>query len=359
MLNKREDVERAVELGFMSGLTVCLMGASGIGKTQMAERLAEKMGRRCITLNAALQQSDTLSGYPYRDGDRERFAAPAWFPCKEEAVKTMIFIDELNRASRDVLNALMPMLLTGRLSEDHCLPDDTPILCAVNPATEEYEGANDFQDASFWDRLCVIPFEPLAQEWIQYEKERSGAAGCLAKAAAAEMEQRQKHFSVEKNGTYRSFSSANDVIRAAVRKNVQQAEYFSLKVTAAVIEGLVGSRFVAENMEAIEADLLQESGSLPLLTLLEKPVTVGTVLILEKRIAAELRAGALHREKECKAFEKWILDHADAYADVCWRLMKLLEEQENIDGDPAWDRFVIKATRKLTRYLQGPGREVV
>ena len=119
MNNSRETVQRSMELAFMSGLVGTLIGVTGVGKSDMVAEIARNHGRKLVALNAAIQQPETLAGYPYRDGDVERWAKPEWFPSEENS--TVLFIDEINRASKSVMNSLMMLLLTGELCT-HKLP---------------------------------------------------------------------------------------------------------------------------------------------------------------------------------------------------------------------------------------------
>lgn len=80
----------------------------------------------------------------------------------------IIFIDELNRGHKDLLQAIFELVydrsLKGVKMRDNCF-----IVAASNPPTDDY-AVLDFADSAFQDRFCHIKLEPSVEEFIQFGK---------------------------------------------------------------------------------------------------------------------------------------------------------------------------------------------
>ena len=164
----RHIIEQAVELSMVTGNVPCLIGYTGVGKTDMGRIISERHNRRLIELNLALHSTEDLIGYPYKGDDgKMHWAPPAWFP--EEEDKYILYVDEINRASKDVLNAVMPLILTGQLHE-HILPKGTWIMSAMNPDNDDFDMVYSFDDAAILSRLIFIEVPPEFHSWQMWLK---------------------------------------------------------------------------------------------------------------------------------------------------------------------------------------------
>lgn len=80
----------------------------------------------------------------------------------------IIFIDELNRGHKDLLQAIFELVydrsLKGVKMRDNCF-----IVAASNPPTDDY-AVLDFADSAFQDRFCHIKLEPSHEEFLQFGK---------------------------------------------------------------------------------------------------------------------------------------------------------------------------------------------
>lgn len=220
------DVKRAVTLCLHGDVVPELTGHTGIGKTEVVRQLAtgipsigqepdyvcpytEKKGLSFVALYCATQEVADLIGYPIKvwetsgnpvvEGVHEAgkittaWAKPSWWPKaptaeedendlkimanmrlqgqSEEEIRrfwdrprTLLFLDEVLRSQREVLQALYPMILTRQL-HTHQLPRGTRIVCADNPS-----GAYDVKepDHAFLVRLCHIEVETNTGAWYTY-----------------------------------------------------------------------------------------------------------------------------------------------------------------------------------------------
>lgn len=221
------DVERVVRVCLYSDVVPSLVGHRGIGKTALTYQIGanwkdvytEITGLPVIALYCATQEVTDLIGFPIKIWEKTgrpviegepgegrivtSWAEPAWWPtinseskhlfteaaelkdkeifekmkkegASEEELwlfwnrpKVIIFLDELKRAPRDVLQAMYPMTLSKML-HIHKLPRGSRIVTADN-----YAGAYDVRepDDAFMSRFCHIEVEADIRSWYKYAVE--------------------------------------------------------------------------------------------------------------------------------------------------------------------------------------------
>jgi hypothetical protein len=159
-----------------SGLVPNIIGKHGIGKSSVVAQYAKENGYTFHPFFLG-QMSDNgdLLGLPEFDRDEKgralsvSFVHPAKLPKKP---KSILFFDELNRASKELLQAIFQLALEGTL-HDYKLPEDSAIIMAMNPATDDYS-VLDFADKAFADRFVHINLDPTHEEFHQYMGSRYG-----------------------------------------------------------------------------------------------------------------------------------------------------------------------------------------
>lgn len=140
-----------------------LMGAQGVGKTQTIKAIAQDLGIKCVLLNLAAQEVGDLIGIgkDMPDG-KVHYNKPFWFP--EEGTEGIVFLDEINRAHPDVLQAMFPFVRDGQLHE-HVLPKGWTVVAAGNYNNDNFN-VTDMADAAWHSRFCYIDFKPSTEEFI-------------------------------------------------------------------------------------------------------------------------------------------------------------------------------------------------
>lgn len=157
-----------------SGLVPNIIGKHGIGKSSVIAQYAKENGYSFHPFFLG-QLSDTgdLLGLPEFDRDKNgkaistNFIHPAKLPKKPRSI---LFFDELNRASKDLLQAIFQLALEGTI-HDYTLPEDSAIIMAMNPATDDYS-VLDFADKAFADRFVHINLDPTHEEFHSYMNSR-------------------------------------------------------------------------------------------------------------------------------------------------------------------------------------------
>ena len=142
-----------------------LVGHAGVGKTEIIKQIGKETKRDVRILVLSQMEPGDLLGLPERDKDRTIWLKPDWFPEKDN---TILFLDEINRASDITRAAVMQLLLDRRLN-DHVLPEGVWLVAAMNPEADNYE-VNQVIDQAFIDRFVWIKVTNNLDEFKVYAR---------------------------------------------------------------------------------------------------------------------------------------------------------------------------------------------
>lgn len=153
-----------------------LWGQAGIGKSEVVSQIAKETGYNFIylTLSSAEDAGDLtgLQSFIRDENGSEtgvKHIAPDWFP---KTPKNIIFLDEVNRVSKPIIQLLLPFINDGVL-HTHRLPEDTFFVMAANPPNDEYM-VGDISDRALSSRVCHIVLEPTVNEFLDYLVSQEG-----------------------------------------------------------------------------------------------------------------------------------------------------------------------------------------
>lgn len=178
---KLSEVKQAAEVCFASkSATPCLVGVSGSGKTSIWGQIAPELGfdRVEILRPALLADAADLIGLPdfeiiEKGGKAVKttaFMRPKWLPFEGE--KVLIVIDEINRATKDVSNALFGLIEAEKpFIGEYVLPEGCKVVATCNPPTDNYAGVLDFADSAWSSRLCFIKIAPSLDVYTNYGRQ--------------------------------------------------------------------------------------------------------------------------------------------------------------------------------------------
>lgn len=176
---------------FKAGITPMLIGPHGIGKSQAMQQFCDDNGDMLFDLRLSTQETGDLIGLPDFTVDETTgikyafdFMPPKWltnlieFCNKNPNKRAVIFLDEINRARREVLQAVFQLVLDRKL-HTIVLPKNCYTVAAMNPNTEDYI-VSDITDKAFMDRFCHIILKPSVLEWTDWAKENSFDSNILS-----------------------------------------------------------------------------------------------------------------------------------------------------------------------------------
>lgn len=171
-----QDLFLAMDTLLDIGLVPNVIGHRGEGKTTTIQEYAVSRGYNYLNLRPA-QASDAgdilgLAETVEIEGKRySKFVQHHFLP---NSGKWIIFLDEINRATKDILQPIFELILEKKISlNGYCLPEESRIITAMNPPTEDYD-VTLFEDSAFWDRFCHINFENTHEDWQNYIKNKYG-----------------------------------------------------------------------------------------------------------------------------------------------------------------------------------------
>lgn len=159
-----------IRLCIQTGDTACLVGGTGIGKTQMVHQVAKEMDAFLLTLFLAHREREDIIGIPFPndDGRTYRFMAEeAIAKALEHDGLLIILLDEFNRADKPVLNSTFPMI-EDRVFGSLKLHDKTSIITCMNPSEEGYLVNGAENDHAFRRRMSFINVVADHATWVEY-----------------------------------------------------------------------------------------------------------------------------------------------------------------------------------------------
>ena len=169
--------------------SILICGNHGIGKSQIVKQAASKLNVPCIDFRLSQNDVGDLKGMPFHVNGRTVFAPPEFFPLREaDAIqlkeflgltteitkgrygdKGILFLDEINRANREVQQAAFELVLDRRLNL-RALPDGWRVVSAINDEDDIYT-VNSL-DPAFLSRFFMIKFNPTVEEWLSWAVEK-------------------------------------------------------------------------------------------------------------------------------------------------------------------------------------------
>lgn len=142
MAETQQETLAAMQVMLAAEIPVLLWGDPGTGKTQTVELFAQEVGWRVETVIASLHDPTDFGGLPVRTTAGVTFEPPAWARrVAEHDGDCLVFFDEVNTATPATQNALMRVVLQGRVGELD-LGAGVRFVAAANPPS---------QNSAAWD----------------------------------------------------------------------------------------------------------------------------------------------------------------------------------------------------------------
>jgi alkaline phosphatase D len=150
---------------FETNIVPFLWGEHGIGKSEVVFQVGKETKRSVIDLRLGLMETGDLIGVPTGSDKHGRivYSKPNWFPLGD--APTILFLDEMNRATIPVLQAVFQLVLNRRIN-NHVLPDNCAIVAAGNPSGNDYIVSE--MDPALLNRFLHIKFMPNHDEFLNH-----------------------------------------------------------------------------------------------------------------------------------------------------------------------------------------------
>jgi hypothetical protein len=147
-----------------NNITVLLRGGTGIGKSMLVHQLAENP---VIDRRLSQMTEGDMVGLPSIADNVTRFNPPDWYKEACDNPRTL-FLDELNRATPEVMQAAFQVVLDRELNGWKLHPQ-TRVFAAVNVGSQF--SVNEM-DPALLRRFWVVDLEPTVNDWLTYARDR-------------------------------------------------------------------------------------------------------------------------------------------------------------------------------------------
>jgi hypothetical protein len=173
-----KNMKEALPYLFKAQLTPFLWGHAGVGKSTAVKQYAEANNYKFFPFYLGTQSDigDILGLAEFvNNGDGSKstaFATPQWLMntityCLENPDSgAVIFLDEFNRARRDILSGIFSLAL-DKTFHTIKLPENCHIIAAGNPPTDDYQ-VTDVDETALMARFVHVKLEPTVKEWLEY-----------------------------------------------------------------------------------------------------------------------------------------------------------------------------------------------
>lgn len=153
-------------------ISILVRGGHGIGKSETVHQIAAAFGLELIDRRMSQMTEGDVIGLPKLENDCTKFL-PAEFIKIACERPVLLFLDEINRATQEVMQACFQLCLDRELNGNRLHPQ-TRVFAAVN-ASAAYQ-VNEM-DPAFLDRFFVVDLSPTAEDFFAYAESIDSRTG--------------------------------------------------------------------------------------------------------------------------------------------------------------------------------------
>lgn len=233
--------------------SVMIRGPHGIGKSQIARQIAEIIKKNeglaefeVIDRRLSQQTEGDMIGLPSTDGEVTRFNPPDWYhrACSKPC---FLFLDELNRATTEVMQAAFQIVLDRELN-GHRLHPQTRVYTAIN-SSGQYT-VNEV-DPALLDRFWCVDLSPDTQDWLEWatqEKRVCDTVVDFIRANEKFLDPVKNHEPGSVQPSRRSWERlSNALVKAKVNEKPQDPAFYQLSLGYIGIEPAIAFADFAKN----------------------------------------------------------------------------------------------------------------
>src|SRR3989304_1234462 len=238
-------------------VSLLIEGVHGIGKSAVVAEVASELGYRLADLRLGQQEVADLIGMPIVKDGYTYWAPPSWWP--KEGEKVVIFLDELNRGTQDVKQAIFQLVRDFKL-HTHTLPLDCIVVSAINPEIDGYDVSP--LDIALQDRFWKVIKEPAVEEWLSWAEKNN-----ICKSVCEFIKQDNIYLDPSKGQAYptrRGWERLSNALKLVeLDKFIEKKDYdLFLDIAMGNIGeagGLSYKRFVIDKYQPLDSKLLVEN----------------------------------------------------------------------------------------------------
>lgn len=151
-----------IALAHRSNQPVLLEGPHGVGKSQLVEQAAQKLGIGFIVRDLSLMEPPDLIGLPTQKNGQTVYSPPAFLP---PGGRGILVFEELNRSEKYMMSPCL-QLLTARCLNDYRLPDGWLPAAAINPSGGDYDTRE--LDPALLSRFMRVEVVADVPSWLKW-----------------------------------------------------------------------------------------------------------------------------------------------------------------------------------------------
>lgn len=146
-----------------ANISILVRGDHGIGKSQCVFQLGKHYDLPVLDKRLSQMSEGDIVGLPKVEDGVTKFLPPDWYmeACKRPCI---LFLDELNRATPEVMQAAFQIALDRTHLSGWKLHEKTRIYAAIN--TNQNYQVNEM-DPALLDRFWVADLVPTVEEWLE------------------------------------------------------------------------------------------------------------------------------------------------------------------------------------------------
>lgn len=178
--------EQALNALVSARVPVMLVSEPGMAKTATVRALSKEMGYDLVTVVPSRMEPQDISGFPtkgtitYTDAETgeevdkivTEYAPQMWQEIILQKRKVILFFDEFSNAAPGVRASLLSFIQDRQFPNGEYLPDEVPIVCAMNPTSSAADGYE--LDPATCNRIGFISWNPSYMAWIEGMKVNFG-----------------------------------------------------------------------------------------------------------------------------------------------------------------------------------------
>lgn len=149
-------------------ITLCLIGPSGIGKSEVVQQVAAELDYELVDWRLAYCDLTDMKGLPVVQSQKDGTKTVQWVPPAEFFAgpkPKLFFWDEVTHASPSVMSSLYQVICENAIG-GHQLPDDCVHVVAHNRISDK--GIHNRVPNPLRRRWCEVNLEPDINSWCQW-----------------------------------------------------------------------------------------------------------------------------------------------------------------------------------------------